>query len=76
MSTIIERITIEGDEITASLLVWRRFHKPMPGIVEAIYARNRELAEHGPYLPVGTVVEIPIPVTKNTPDQLDPIRLW
>lgn len=72
---VIERVTIEGDGITVPLVVWRRFRRPMPGLVEEIYARNRELAETGPYLPVGTVFDMPIPTARKT-ERLDPIRLW
>jgi phage tail protein X len=75
MSDVIERITVEGDGITVSLLVWRRFRRPMLGLVEAILERNPGLAGLGPILPVGTVLEIPVP-TPRAPQLLDPIRLW
>ena len=75
MSEVIERLTVEGDGITVSLLVWRRFRRPMPGLVEAILERNPGLAGLGPILPVGTVLEIPVP-TPRAPQLLDPIRLW
>lgn len=75
MSEVIERITVEGDGITVSLLVWRRFRRPMPGLVEAILERNPGLAGLAPILPVGTVFELPVP-TPRTPQLLDPIRLW
>lgn len=75
MNEVIERITVEGDGITVSLLVWRRFRRPMPGLVEMILERNPGLAGLGPILPVGTVLEIPVP-TPRTPQLLDPIRLW
>jgi phage tail protein X len=75
MSEVIERITVEGDAITVSLLVWRRFRRPMPGLVEQILDRNRGLADLGPILPVGTVVDLPVP-TPRAPQLLDPIRLW
>lgn len=73
--TAIERVTVQGDGLTVPLIVWRRFRRPMPGLVEAIYARNRELAESGPYLPVGLTFEMPVPVSRD-PARLDPIRLW
>ena len=75
MSEVIERLTVEGDGITVSLLVWRRFRRPMPGLVEAILERNPGLAGLGPILPVGTVLEIPVP-TPRAPQLLNPIRLW
>ena len=75
MNEVIERFTVEGDGITVSLLVWRRFRRPMPGLVEIILERNPGLAGLGPILPVGTVLEIPVP-TPRAPQLLDPIRLW
>lgn len=72
---MIERVTVEGDGLTVSLIVWRRFRRPMPGLVEAIYAANRELAESGPYLPFGTQFDMPVPIPRQTERQ-EPIRLW
>ena len=75
MAEVVERVTVEGDLISVSLLVWRRFKRPMPGLVEAILDRNPGLADLGPYLPLGTLVEMPIP-TPRPPTILPPIRLW
>ena len=75
MTETIETITIQGEAITASLLVWRRFRRPMPGLVERVYALNPRLALVGPVLPVGTALRLPIPVTKAEPD-ITPVRLW
>ena len=75
MTDIVETITVSGDGITVPLLIWRRFRRPMPGLMEAVYARNHGLADLGPYLPMGTVVELPIPVPRENA-RADPIRLW
>jgi phage tail protein X len=75
MSEVIERITVEGDAITLSLLVWRRFRRPMPGLVETTLDNNPELANLGPVLPVGTVIDLHVP-TPREPQLLDPVRLW
>jgi phage tail protein X len=75
MEPIIESVTASGDELTVSLIVWRRFHRPMPGLVEAIYDLNPGLAEHGQYLPVGTTFDMPIPIPRDE-TVLPPIRLW
>ena len=75
MSQIFETITVEGDFISVSLLVWRRFKRPMPGLVEQILDLNTGLADLGPYIPVGTVLTMPIP-TPRVPVVLDPVRLW
>ena len=75
MSEVIERVTVEGDGITVSLLVWRRFRRPMPGLLEQILDRNPGLPSAGVELPIGTVLDIPVP-TPREPQLLEPIRLW
>lgn len=75
MSEVIERVTVEGAFLTVSLIVWRRFKRPMPGLVEAVHDINPGLADLGVFLPVGTVFDMPIP-TPREPVILDPIRLW
>jgi phage tail protein X len=70
-----ETITVEGDFITVPLIVWRRFKRPMPGLVETIFDTNPGLADLGHYLPVGTVFTMPIP-TPREPVILEPIKLW
>ncbi|MBO6885978.1 MAG: tail protein X [Marivita sp.] len=79
MTDITERITVEGDGLTVSLLVWRRFHRAMPGLVERVYAMNPGLAAHGPTLPLGTSFLLLVPAPDPSPDPaqvLAPIRLW
>jgi phage tail protein X len=75
MTAVVETVTVEGELLTVSLIVWRRFKRPMPGLVEAIHDLNPGLADFGAYLPVGTVFAMPIP-TPRTSILLDPIRLW
>lgn len=71
----IETVIIQGEAITASLLVWRRFRKPMPGLVERVLDINPGLADAGVFLPLGAAVKIPIPVARPAPE-VTPIRLW
>jgi phage tail protein X len=75
MSEVSETVTVAGDGLTVSLIVWRRFHRPMPGLVEEIYDKNPGLADFGPTLPVGVSFEMPIPIPRKQ-QFLDPIRLW
>ena len=75
MTRIIERITIEGEFVTVSLIVWRRFRRPMPGLVEQILDLNPGLADLRAFLPVGTTFDMPVS-TPREPGVLDPIRLW
>jgi phage tail protein X len=70
-----ETVTVEGDALTVSLIVWRRFHRPMPGLVEQIYDLNPGLADLGQTLPFGTRFEMLIPIPRAQ-QVLDPIRLW
>ena len=75
MSEIIEPVTVEGEFITVSLIVWRRFRRPMPGLVEQIYHMNPGLSELGAFLPIGTTLDMPVP-TPREPAILDPVKLW
>jgi phage tail protein X len=72
---VTETVTVEGDALTVSLIVWRRFHRPMPGLVEQIYDMNPGLADLGQTLPVGITFDMPIPIPRAQ-QVLDPIRLW
>ena len=72
---IVEPITVEGEFITVSLIVWRRFKRPMPGLVEQILDINPGLGDLGAYPPVGTSFNMPVP-TPREPAILDPIKLW
>jgi phage tail protein X len=69
-----ERVVVEGEGLTLSKLIWRRFKVWKPGMVERILHRQGELAEFI-YLPVGAVVEIPIdpPAQKR---ERPVIQLW
>lgn len=75
MDQVIETVTVEGDGLTVSVIVWRRFKRPMLGLVEAIYDLNPGLADLGQTLPVGTSFDMPIPIPREQ-QVLDPIRLW
>lgn len=75
MDQVIETVTVEGDGLTVATIVWRRFKRPMPGLVEAIYDMNPGLADLGQTLPVGTSFDMPIPIPREQ-QVLDPIRLW
>lgn len=75
MTTMTQTVTVEGDALTLSLIVWRRFKRPMPGLVEAILDTNPGLADLGPILPLGTVFEMLVPIAQDH-QVLDPIRLW
>lgn len=72
---VTEAVIVEGDALTVSLIVWRRFHRPMPGLVEQIHDLNPGLADLGQTLPLGTRFVMPIPIPRAQ-QVLDQIRLW
>ena len=72
---MVEPVTVQGEFITVSLIVWRRFRRPLPGLVEQTYDMNPGLGELGAFLPVGATFDMPVP-TPREPAILDPIRLW
>lgn len=75
MSELYERITVMGEDLTVSLIVWRRFRTPMPGLVERTLDNNPGLADLGHYLPLGTVFLLPIPAPRQ-PSVLPALKLW
>lgn len=80
MTEIFESVTIEGDLVTIPLVVFRRFRRPVPGLVERIYDINPGLADLGPYPPTGTVFSMPVTDEAGgeagATDALQPITLW
>lgn len=70
-----EQITVQGEGLTVSLIVWRRFRKPMPGLVERIYSINGGLGKLGAVLPLGATFLMPIPAPAPI-EVLTPVRLW
>lgn len=75
MTVVTEPITVTSENVTLSLIVWRRFKKAMPGLVEQTLELNPALADLGPFLPVGTTFNLPIPAEKQNVD-INPVRLW
>jgi phage tail protein X len=76
-----ELITVQGDLVTADLLVWRRYRYRARGIVEALLDLNPHLSRvHrvGPFIPPGVQVRIPIDpvILANSPKRRPTITLW
>lgn len=65
----LEVLTVANDRTPLDLLLFRRFRREVPGLVEATLARpeNYLLAGLGAYPPPGTkvTVEIPAPAAKT-----------
>ncbi len=74
--TTYERYKIETTGIKVSLMIWRRFKKPMIGMAERIFALNPGLADLGPFLPLGTVVVIPIDPPAERVTSRPVVQLW
>lgn len=58
-----ELIEVAGENITADLLVWRRYRRPAPGIVEIMVDANPQISyvhRYTPFLPPGLFVRMPI----------------
>ncbi len=72
-----EAVKVEGEGIVLDLILWRRFRRPMPDLLEQLLAipENQHLADVPAVLPVGTLVTIPIPQERDT-GSLPVISLW
>jgi hypothetical protein len=76
-----EATVIEGDNITPSLLVWRRYKRPAAGVLENLLDMNPDLVEglsQSPYLPVGAIVRVPIDqaAISGAPQSIKQATLW
>lgn len=76
-----ELFKVAGDGITADLLVWRRYRKRAPGILEIMLDANPQLAyvhRFTPFLPVGLYVRIPIDpdLLGGKPQIKSTVNLW
>ncbi|AXQ92999.1 tail protein X [Cereibacter azotoformans] len=74
--TTYDNVTVNGDGITLPLLIWRRFKRPVPGVIEATLDANPGLAALGPVLPIGTNLRIPIPTPEAEKRPAERISLW
>lgn len=71
-----ETVTVEGDNLTVDLILWRKFRRPTPGLVEHTYFTNPGLAVLGEVLPVGTVFTIPATNIDDVDVESAMITLW
>lgn len=61
--------TKDGDVLD---LICHKYYGDAPCSVEAVYEANRGLADLGPVLPAGVLIELPA----AQPIEAAPIRLW
>jgi phage tail protein X len=76
-----EILTVQGDFITADLIIWRRYRSRTRGAVEAMLDLNPHLAHihrETPFIPPGTQVRIPIDfdMLKGRPKPLEQEVVW
>lgn len=77
MTFVIERVRVAAEFTTLSLLIWRRFGQPKPGLVEDTLDRNPGLADLGLHLPVGTEFDLKIETESDERSVVqEAIRLW
>ena len=57
----IETLEVITERTTLDLLLWRRFRREVPGLVEDTLRRNPGLARLGTMLPVGLSLQVAVP---------------
>ena len=58
---MIEMLTVTAEYTTLDLLLWRRFRREVPGLVEDTLRRNPGLAKLGVFLPVAMSIDVQTP---------------
>lgn len=58
---MIEMLTVTAEYTTLDLLLWRRFRREVPGLVEDALRFNPRLAKIGVFLPVGMTIDVQTP---------------
>jgi phage tail protein X len=56
-----EKLRVISELTTLDLLLWRRFHREVPGLVEDTLRCNPDLAKIGVFLPVGMTINVQTP---------------
>lgn len=71
-----QTVTIAGDDIRLSLLLWRRHGRAGLALLSQTLDLNPGLAAIGPILPIGTVVTLPdLPTPRQAPARA-PVSLF
>lgn len=72
----VDVVTVQTEGTTLAKLVWRKFKRQPPGLVERILMADPALGDLGPFLPVGTVVTIPVDDEARQGTAKPVISLW
>lgn len=70
----IETYIVVGDMMLDQIL-WQRFRRKTPGLIERVLDMNPGLAGLGPVIPNGTSISIPID-TPSSPTAVPVVKLW
>jgi phage tail protein X len=76
MSDEIETVALAGEGMMLDAILWQRFRKPTPGLLEKALDINPGLAALGPMLPHGTIINIPVQRQVAQAPTLAPVSLW
>lgn len=77
MTVVVERIRVTAEFSTLSLMIWRRFQRPVPGLLEDTLRRNPGIEALGYFLPVGTEFEIGVETQEAGEQKAQgAIQLW
>jgi phage tail protein X len=69
------RIVVSREQMTVDLIVWQTFGRQDGTLVERTFELNPGLAALGPFLPVGTELELP-EASAERPALIETVRLW
>jgi phage tail protein X len=58
---------------TVDRIVWAHYGRTSPRLVERVLDANPGLGDHGPVLPVGVRILLPV---FDDPSQVEAVRLW
>lgn len=70
-----ETYVVESDGVMLDNLLWRRFRRPTPGLVERVLDINPGLAAMGAWLLAGTSIRVPID-QPSAPAVVAVVKLW
>jgi phage tail protein X len=70
----VETYVVEG-EVMLDNIIWRRYRRQTPGLLERTLDINPGLAALGPFIPHGTVILLPIEPAQAT-RVVPVIKLW
>lgn len=73
----LEPNTVGTEGVTVDHIIWRRYRRPMWGLVEILLDQpeNAHLEHQLPYLAVGTVVYVPVVATDDF-ETIPVVSLW